>query len=104
MLKDGVIKPSTSPWCSPLFFRPKPDGSLRPIVDFQKVNAVTRTEVYPIPQMQDHFDALGGATLFSTLDLKSGYWQIPLDEDSKEKTAFSCQLCHFEFIVLPFCF
>ena len=102
MLADDIIRPSISAWNSLLFLVDKPDGSFCPVVDFRRINDVTTTETYPLPQLQDWFDALGGAQFFSTLDLKSGYWQVPLDSSSKEKTAFSCHLGNFEFNVLPF--
>lgn len=102
MLHDKVIRPTTSPWASPLFLIGKKDGGIRPVIDYRKLNEVTRTQVYPLPHMDDYFDALGSAKYFSTLDLKSGYWQIPLDEESCEKTAFTCPIGHFEFKVMPF--
>ena len=102
MLRDGVIRPSSSPWASPITLVPKKDGSTRFCVDYRKLNAVTRKDAHPLPHIQDVFDQLQGATIFSTLDLKSGYWQVPMDPESIPKTAFTCHLGLFEFVRLPF--
>ena len=84
------------------FFPPKNDGSSRFCVDFRRLNAMTRKDRYPLPRIDDSFDLLQGQQFFSTLDLQSGYWQIPVEEDDKEKTAFISPSGLFEFNVLTF--
>ena len=74
MLAADVIEPSDSPWASPVCLAKKPDGSYRFCVDYRRVNAVSRKNAYPIPDIQDAFDSLRGATHFATIDLLSGYW------------------------------
>ncbi len=88
MLDNGIVRPSKSPWASPIVLVRKKDGSWRFCVDFRKVNDVTIKDAYPLPQINDLIDSLAGQNYFSTLDLASGYWQVELDESSKEKTAF----------------
>ena len=102
MLDQGVIQPTASPWASPVVLVPKKDGTTRFCVDYRKLNTVTVKDKYPLPNIRDIFDHLGKASIFSTLDLRSGYWQVPLDEESKAKTAFVCHRGQFMFNVLPF--
>ena len=102
MLEQGIIRPSNSPWASPVHLVPKKDGSVRFCVDYRRLNSVTKKDRYPLPLIQDIFDSVGGNTIFSTLDLKAGYWQIPVSPESIEKTAFCCHRGHFEFNVMSF--
>ena len=89
MLEKGIIQESISPWSSPVVLVKKKDGSFRFCVDFRKVNKVTKVDSFPTPLVADALDSLAGASVFSVLDLKSGFWQIQMQEDSKQKTAFA---------------
>lgn len=102
MLEAGVIQPSESPYASPITLVPKKDGSTQFCVDYRKLNQVTRKDTYPLPNIQDIFDTLGGSVYFLTLDLRSGYWQLDLAEDAIPKTAFVCHKGLYEFRRLPF--
>jgi hypothetical protein len=100
MLARGLIRPSDSPWSSPIVMAPKKDGDYRFCVDFRRLNAVTRKDAFPMPRVDEILDKLGGARFFSTLDL--GYWQVPLREEDIPKTAFTVGPNHYEFTVMPF--
>ena len=106
MLSSGIIRPSNSPWASPVIMVKKKDSSLRFCVDFRQLNAATVKDAHPIPRIDDLLDALHGACWFSTLDLKSGYWQVPIQERDKEKMAFrtsSGQLFEFNQVHFGLC-
>ena len=102
MLKAGVIQESTPPWAAPVTLTPKKDGSYRFCIDYRKLNAVTVKDSYPLPLIRDIFDQLGGPQVFSTLDLKSGYWQIPVAPKDRYKTALTCHRRLLEFRQMPF--
>ena len=102
MRADGIIQPSHSPWASPIVIVPKKDGSLRFCVDYRRLNAVTRKDVYPLPRIEDILASLGEAKRFTSLDLASGYWQIELDESAREKSAFTTHRGLYEFTRMPF--
>ena len=99
MLKKGIISPSKSPWASPIVLVAKKDGSTRFCIDYRKVNSVTRKDAYPLPRV-DTLDTLVGLVWFSTIDLKSGYWQVEVVPAHREKTAFCTQEGLFEFNVI----
>ena len=103
LLEQGVIVESSSPWASPVVLVEKKDPSDGPrfTVDFTHLNKVTRKDAYPIPLIRDIFDQLQGATIFSTLDLKSGFHQLPLYGPHQEKTAFVCHRGLYEWTRLP---
>ena len=88
MLQYEVIEPSSSPWASPIVLVKKEDGTWRFCIDFRKLNEVTCKDAYPLPQVNDLIDTLSGHKYFTTLDLASGYWQVPVEKSSQEKTAF----------------
>lgn len=102
MLEQGVIQPSSSPWASPIVLMAKKDGSTRFCVYYRKLNAVTKLDVLPLPRIDDSLDLLAETRFFSTLDLASGYWQVGMDAESREKTAFTPQAGLFKFNVMPF--
>ena len=102
MLKEGIITPSKSPWASPVVLAPKKDGTLRFCIDYRKLNAITVKDAYPIPRIDDTLDALEEAKFISTLDLRSGYWQVEMDQKSQGLTAFSSHKGLFEFKVMPY--
>jgi hypothetical protein len=102
MLHHNVIRHSVSPWSSPVVMVAKKDGSTRFCVDYRKLNQITVKDTYPLPRIDDMLDKLGKSEYFSTLDLASGYWQIEVKEEDREKTAFTTGAGLFEFNVLPF--
>ena len=102
MQENDVIRPSRSPWAAPVVLVTKKDGTIRFCVDYRKINAITKKDVYPLPRIDDALDAMHGAAYFSTLDLASGYWQVEMDPNDREKTAFICDQGLFEFNVMPF--
>ena len=102
LLKRGLIEPAGGAWSSPVVLVRKKDGSWRFCVDYRRVNAVTQYDAYPLPRIDESLDALAGSKYFSTLDLVSGYWQVPLTEDAKEKSAFVTRNGLWRWKVLPF--
>ncbi|KAE8960690.1 hypothetical protein PR001_g30303 [Phytophthora rubi] len=101
-LELNLIRLSTSPWASPVLMIRKPDGGIRFCIDYRRLNAVTIKDCYPMPLIDDILDVLAGAKLFSTMDIASGYWNVPMAADSVEKTAFTCKYGLFEWLVMPF--
>ncbi|XP_061584211.1 uncharacterized protein LOC133449095 [Cololabis saira] len=102
LLVRGVVRPSCSPYSSPIVVVFKKNGELRLCVDYRLLNAKTRKDAYPLPRIEESLDALTGAQLFSTLDLASGYNQVPMAEKDKAKTAFCTPFGLFEFNRMPF--
>ncbi|KAJ8040186.1 hypothetical protein HOLleu_14412 [Holothuria leucospilota] len=102
MLDHDIIEPSNSEWSSPCILVPKPDGGYRFCTDCRKVNAVTRTDSYPIPRIDDCIDRIGKATYVSKFDLLKGYWEIPLTERARKISAFVTPDGLFQYKVMPF--
>ena len=100
-LAEHVIEESTSPWASPAFFVPKPDGGLRFVIDFRHLNNVTKDVRWPLPLIEDVLDELHGSCVFSKFDAHSGFFQMPIDEESRELTAFITPLGLYQFTRLP---
>ena len=101
MQKQNVIEPSSSLWSLPIVLVGKKDWSTRFCVDYRKVN-VTHKDSYPLPHIDNTIDALAGSKWFSTVDHKSGYWQMQLSEEAKEKTAFLSGSGLWQFKAMPF--
>ena len=102
MMGANIVRRSKSPWSFPVVIVDKKDGSKRFCVDFRKLNQITKPNSYPLPLIDDILALLGKAKYFTSLDLKSGYWQVLMDEADKEKAAFACHCGLFEFNVMPF--
>ncbi|KAL4376493.1 hypothetical protein GQ457_02G033130 [Hibiscus cannabinus] len=102
LLDRGFIRPSTSPWGAPVLFVKKKDGSLRMCIDYRQLNKMTVKNKYPLPCIDDLFDQLRGSTVFSKIDLRSGYYQLKVREQYVLKTAFRTRYGHYEFLVMPF--
>ncbi|GMF41059.1 unnamed protein product [Phytophthora fragariaefolia] len=98
----GLIRPSNSPWASPVLMIRKPDGGIRFCIGYRRLNAMNVKDCYPMPLIDDILDVLGDARLFSTMDIASGYLNVPMHENSVAKTAFTCKYGLYEWSVMPF--
>ncbi|GJU50846.1 putative reverse transcriptase domain-containing protein [Tanacetum coccineum] len=98
----GFIRPSTSPWGAPVLFVKKKDGSFRMCIDYQELNKLTVKNRYPLPRIDDLFDQLQGSSVYSKIDLRSGYHQLRVRDEDIPKTAFKTRYGHYEFQVMPF--
>ncbi|KAI0519572.1 hypothetical protein KFK09_007023 [Dendrobium nobile] len=102
LVDRGFVRPSVSPWGAPVLFVKKKDGTLRMCIDYRDLNKVTIKNKYPLPRIDDLFDQLSGSSVFSKIDLRSGYYQVKVKEADVVKTAFSTRYGHYEFLVMPF--
>lgn len=101
LLDSGVIRESESPFASPIGVVQKKTGTVRLCIDFRKLNSQTIKDAYALPNLEEVFSLLNGSKWFSVFDLKSGYYQVEMDEADKQKTAFVCPLCFWEFNIMP---
>ena len=104
MAHEGTIRPSSSPWCAPAVYVPKPNGEIRICVDFIQLNRCTKKDSYPVPRADRPHQRMAGKRIFSKLDLRSAYWQFPMYQSSIEKTAFCPGPGYglWEFVVMPY--
>lgn len=102
MVDNGIVRESSSPYASPIVLVQKKTGEKRLCVDYRALNRKTKKEHYPLPRIEDQLDLLSGNTMFTSLDLASGYYQIPVSEESRSKTAFVTPDGQFEYTRMPF--
>ena len=102
LLDKGIIRPSTSPWSAPVLFAKKKDKTLRLCIDYRQLNKVTIKNRYPLQRIDDLFDQLRGARVYSKIDLRTSYHQLRVRDTDIPKTAFRTRYGHFEFTVMPF--
>ena len=101
-MDKGFIRPSTSPYSASVLFVKKKDKTLRLCIDYRQLNRVTIKNRYPLPRIDDLFDQLRGARVYSKKDLRTGYHQLSVRDTDIPKTAFRTRYGHFEFTVMPF--
>ncbi|GKE96349.1 putative reverse transcriptase domain-containing protein, partial [Tanacetum coccineum] len=102
LLEKGFIRPSSSPWGAPVLFVKKKDGSFRMCIDYRELNKLTVKNRYPLPRIDDLFDQLQGSSVYSKIDLRSGYHQLRIREEDIPITAFWTRYGHYEFQVMSF--
>ena len=102
LLENGFIHPSVSPWGAPVLFVKKKDGTFWLCVDYRQLNKMTVKNKYLLPKIDDLFDQLKGASVFSKIDLQSGYYQLRIKDVDVHKTTFRTRYGHYEFLVMPF--
>ena len=102
LLDDGVIEPSRSPFASGIVLVKKTDGSWRLCIEFRRLNAITNKDAFPLPRINEALDKLGNASYFSTLDMRSAFWQVPTTERAKECTAFVTHRGQYQWNRMPF--
>ncbi|GKF26852.1 putative reverse transcriptase domain-containing protein, partial [Tanacetum coccineum] len=102
LLDKGFIRPSSSPWGSPVFFVKKKDGTFTMCIDYREIHKLTLKNRYPLPRIDDLFDQLEGSSIYSKIDLRSGYHQLRVREDDIPKTVLRTHYGHHEFQVMPF--
>ena len=102
MLESGIIEPSQSEWSAPIVVVRKKDGNVRLCVDYRRLNSSTPVDAYPMPRTDELIDRIGKAKFITTLDLAKGYWQVPMKEEDRTKTAFATPTGLFQFTVMPF--
>ena len=100
LLEKKCIKPSVSPWGAPVLFEKKKDGTLRLCIDYRQLNKVNVKNKYPLPRIDDIFDQMRGAKVFSKIDLRSGYHQVRIKDEDIHKLAFRTRYGHYEFVVV----
>jgi hypothetical protein len=102
LIQKHFIRPSVSPWGAPVLLAKKKDGSIRLCVDYRRLNKVIIKNKYPLSRIDDVLDQLKGASVFSKINLRSGYHQIRIKSSDVSKTAFRTRYRHYEFLVMPF--
>ena len=102
LTEKSFIRPSSSPWGMPVLFARKKDGTMRLCIDYPQLNKVTIRNNYPLPRIDDMFDQLRGACIFSKIDLISGYHQLGIKESDVHMSAFRTRCGHYKFLVMPF--
>ena len=102
LLAKGFIRPSSSPWGAPIIFVDKKDGTRRMCVDYRALNDITIKNKYPLPMIEDLFDQMRGAKVFSKIELRSSYHQLKIRQEDIPKTAFTTRYGLYEFIVMSF--